>query len=64
FVDNIADPRLMQQLGREAKAVIGGTLYSDSLSSVDGPAPTYIDMFRHNAREIVNAINVSATGSR
>lgn len=55
FVDNITDPRLVQQLAREADAVIGGTLYSDSLSGPTGPAPTYLDMFRHNVSEIAKA---------
>ena len=55
FVDNISDPRLVQQLAREADAVVGGTLYSDSLSGSTGPAPTYIDMFRHNVSEIAKA---------
>ena len=55
FVDNISDPRLVQQLAREADAVIGGTLYSDSLSGSTGPAPTYMDMFRHNVSEIAKA---------
>ena len=57
LVDNITDRRLMQQLGREADAAIGGTLHSDSLSGAGGPAPTYIAMFRHNASEIVRVLN-------
>ena len=28
--------------------MIGGTLYADALSEPGGPAPTYLDMFRHN----------------
>ena len=55
FVDNITDPRLVQQLAREAEAVVGGTLYADSLSGATDPAPTYLDMFRHNASELVKA---------
>ncbi len=55
FVDNISDPRLVQQLAREADAVIGGTLYPGSLSGPTGPAPTYLDLFRHNAGEIAKA---------
>jgi len=55
FVENITDPRLVQQVAREAGAVIGGTLYSDSLSGPTGPAPTYLDMFRHNVSEIAKA---------
>jgi zinc/manganese transport system substrate-binding protein len=56
FIENITDPRLMQQLAREADAIIGGTLYSDSLSGPDGPAPTYIDMFRHNVGVLAAAL--------
>ncbi|MCY3795594.1 MAG: zinc ABC transporter substrate-binding protein, partial [Gammaproteobacteria bacterium] len=56
FIENITDPRLMEQLAREAGAVIGGRLYSDSLSGPTGPAPTYLDMFRHNIGEIAKAV--------
>ncbi len=56
FIENITDPRLVEQLAREAGAVIGGRLYSDSLSGPTGPAPTYLDMFRHNVGEIAKAI--------
>lgn len=55
FVENITDPRLMRQLARETGAVIGGMLYSDSLSDPQGPAATYLDMFHHNADEIAKA---------
>jgi zinc/manganese transport system substrate-binding protein len=27
---------------------LGGALYADALSATDGPAPTYLDMFRYN----------------
>ncbi len=46
----------MQQIARETGARIGGTLYSDSLSAADGPAPTYIRMMRHNIRTIAEAL--------
>jgi zinc/manganese transport system substrate-binding protein len=48
FFENALSPRLVQQIGRETGAVVGGTLYADALSPPDGPAPTYLDMFRHN----------------
>ena len=63
FVENITDPRLVEQLAREAGAVIGGRLYSDSLSGPTGPAPTYLDMFRHNAGEIAKAFENCAEGA-
>jgi zinc/manganese transport system substrate-binding protein len=31
-------------------------LFSDALSSKDGPAGTYVDMMRHNVRTITEAI--------
>ena len=63
FVENITDPRLVEQLAREAGAVIGGRLYSDSLSGPTGPVPTYLDMFRHNAGEIAKAFESCTEGA-
>ncbi len=60
FVENISDQRLIEQIGRETGMKVGGSLYSDALSAGDGPAATYIEMMRHNARTIVSAIG---TGS-
>ena len=56
FVENITDVRMLEQIGRETGARIGGTLYSDALSPPDGPAATYIDMMRHNIRTLADAL--------
>jgi zinc/manganese transport system substrate-binding protein len=48
FLDSITDPRAMQRIADETGAVIGGTLYGDSLSSAPGEAATYIEMLRHD----------------
>ena len=48
FLENALSPRLVEQIARETDAVVGGTLYADALSPPDGPAPTYLDMFKHN----------------
>jgi zinc/manganese transport system substrate-binding protein len=56
FVENISDPRLIEQIARETKIKLGGTLYSDALSKKDGPASTYLDMMRHNANLIAGAM--------
>jgi zinc/manganese transport system substrate-binding protein len=56
FLETITDPRLLQQIAAETGAKIGGTIYSDSLSLPAGPAATYIDMMRHNAREFQRAL--------
>ena len=48
FLDSITDPRSMQRIAAEAGAVIGGTLYGDSLSPEPGEADSYIKMLRHD----------------
>lgn len=60
FVENITDKRLLEQISRESGAKIGGTLYSDALSPPDGPAATYLDMFRHNVRTLAAALTPSS----
>ena len=56
FLENVANARLLEQLARDTGARIGGTLYSDALTRSDGPASTYIDMMRHNATTLANAL--------
>jgi zinc/manganese transport system substrate-binding protein len=56
FLENVSDPRLMQQIARETGAAIGGKLYSDALSEPNGSAGTYVDMMRHNARQFATAL--------
>jgi zinc/manganese transport system substrate-binding protein len=56
FMENIADPRLIQRIAEETGTRIGGTLYSDALSSPDGPAGTYIAMMRNNVSELTRAL--------
>jgi zinc/manganese transport system substrate-binding protein len=57
FLENVTDHRLLDQIARETGAKIGGTLYSDALSGPDGPAPTYLDMFRHNVGALTAALS-------
>ena len=56
FVESIADPRLIEQIGRETGVRPAGRLYSDSLSPADGPAASYEAMMRHNTRQMVDAL--------
>jgi zinc/manganese transport system substrate-binding protein len=56
FLENITNPRLMQQIAKETGAKIGGTLYSDALSTPNGPAASYIAMMRNNIREFDKAL--------
>jgi len=57
FIESITDHRLLDQIARETGAKIGGTLYSDALSGADGPAATYLDMFKHNVGALTAALS-------
>lgn len=56
FLENVTDPRLVKRIADETGARIGGTLYSDALTDEKGPAPTYIDLMRHNVRTLSAAL--------
>jgi zinc/manganese transport system substrate-binding protein len=56
FLENVTDVRLVKSIARESGAKIGGTLYSDALSSPDGPGSTYIEMMRNNIKELSAAL--------
>ena len=56
FVENMSDPRLIQQIADETGVTLGGEIYADALSEPDGPAATYIDMFRHNVGLLIPAM--------
>jgi zinc/manganese transport system substrate-binding protein len=57
FLENVSDPRLIRRIAAETGAIVGGTLYSDSLTDEKGPAPTYIDMVRHNIKVLTSALS-------
>ncbi|HOF42144.1 MAG TPA: zinc ABC transporter substrate-binding protein, partial [Candidatus Hydrogenedentes bacterium] len=57
FLESISDPRLLERIRQESGARIGGTLYSDSLSQAGGPAPSYLDMMRYNAKTLAAALD-------
>lgn len=53
FIENMTNPRAVEQIARELGAPVGGTLYADALSGPDGPAPTYEALVRHNVEALV-----------
>ena len=55
FFENMADKRLLQQLGKEAGVNPGGKLYADALSS-DGKAGSYLQLFRSNVTSLLGAM--------
>lgn len=56
FVENIANPQMLQQVARETGARIGPRVYSDALTGNAGPAATYVDLMRHNTQNFIAAV--------
>lgn len=56
FCESTVSDRAMQRVVEATGAEFGGTLYVDSLSEPDGPVPTYLDLIRHDADTIVDAL--------
>jgi zinc/manganese transport system substrate-binding protein len=56
FLENVSDPRLAKRIAAETGARLGGTLYSDALSTPNEDGANYIDMMRHNVRELAKAL--------
>ncbi|MBY0282185.1 MAG: zinc ABC transporter substrate-binding protein [Alphaproteobacteria bacterium] len=55
FVENLANSKLIEQIAAETKRSLQGTLYADSLSVSDGPAPDFALMIKHNVHTICKA---------
>ncbi|MGM1064594.1 metal ABC transporter substrate-binding protein [Saccharothrix sp. Mg75] len=60
FCESTVSDAPMRQVVAATGAAFGGVLYVDSLSTPDGPVPTYLDLVRHDARTIADAL----TGER
>ena len=45
-----------EQIAGETGVKVGGVLYSDALTDASGDAPTYIDLIRHNLRQLASAL--------
>jgi len=56
FLENMTNPRLIEQLGKDSGAAVGGTLYSDALSGAGAAAPTYLAMFKNNVPKMKTAM--------
>ncbi|MEO5796021.1 MAG: zinc ABC transporter substrate-binding protein, partial [Rhodoferax sp.] len=53
FLENMANPKLLEQLSKEANVVPGDTLYADALSAPDQPGASYLKMAKHNITALV-----------
>ena len=62
FCESTVNPGPAQQVARETGARYGGVLYVDSLSTADGPVPTYLELLRVTTSRV--AAGLAAAGSR
>lgn len=62
FTESTSNPKLVEQLAREAGVGIGGPLYSDALASPDQPAGTYLGMFHWNAGQLISVLKDDRKG--
>lgn len=59
FVENMSNPKLIEQLSKDAGATVGASLYSDALSGADKPGATYLQMMRHNVTQLAAGMNLN-----
>jgi zinc/manganese transport system substrate-binding protein len=55
FFENSNDPKLVRQVASATGAQPGGELYVEALSDNNGPASTYLTMFRYNVNQVAAA---------
>ncbi|WP_394790294.1 metal ABC transporter substrate-binding protein [Rhodoferax sp.] len=56
FLENMSNPKLLEQLSKEAGVTPGATLYADALSAPGQPGATYLQMARHNVTALVTGL--------
>lgn len=61
FSESTVSDKPARQVARETGARYGGVLYVDSLSTSDGPVPTYLDLLRVTADTITQGLTEAGT---
>jgi manganese transport system substrate-binding protein len=56
FCESTVDDRAQRRVAAETGARFAGTFHVDSLSGPDGPAPTYLELMRHNVSLLVRGL--------
>lgn len=56
FSESTVSAKPAQQVARETGALYGGVLYVDSLSDLDGPVPTYLELLQTTMDTIITGI--------
>lgn len=61
FVESTVNPKLIQQIAKDNKIVIGGSLFADSIGDKDSGGNSYYDMLKHNTDVIVDALKADSS---
>jgi len=56
FCESTVEPRIQEEVVQATGAKMGGVLYVDSLSTVDGPAPTYLALLSVTVNNIIKGL--------
>ena len=57
FCESTVNDESQRQVARATGAEFGGNLYVDSLSTRDGPVPTFLDLLRYDAQAITEGLS-------
>ncbi|MCX7277615.1 MAG: zinc ABC transporter substrate-binding protein, partial [Burkholderiales bacterium] len=53
FLENMSNPKLLEQISKDAGATVGASLYADALSVPGQPGATYLEMARYNVSALL-----------
>ncbi|KNC19610.1 iron-binding protein [Arthrobacter sp. RIT-PI-e] len=56
FCESTVNPSAQEQVALATGADLGGTLYVDSLSTADGPVPSFVELIRHDLDTITEGL--------
>lgn len=59
FCESTVNTSPAKQIARETGAVFGGVLYVDSLSTAEGPVPSYLDLLRVTSQTVADGLTQS-----
>lgn len=60
FCESTVNTAPARQVARETGVTYGGELYVDSLSTADGPVPTYLDLLRVTSQTVADGLTKAA----
>lgn len=64
FCETTVSDKGQKQVAKTTGARFGGNLYVDSLSTEEGPVPTFLDLLEYDARTIANGLLAGSNASK